>query len=77
MTFLTDLKTRERSIFESSGMPLGAKGIFDFLAPEEVAELMKLVTDAVFKNETIMYEIFDDEWVQEEEQQIIPDSQME
>lgn len=63
MTFLTDIKAKdsERSAF--TGRPLNQKGVLDYVSREDMFELMRLVTDAVFKNEKVMAELLliDDE----------------
>jgi hypothetical protein len=60
MTFLTDIKTRDHALY-LEGRSLHVKGLFKYLSPEDVFELMRLVTDSIFKNHTVMTELLSEQ----------------
>jgi hypothetical protein len=55
---MTDIQAREKQILLHTQRPLGWKGIFDYLDPEDLCAIMRKVTDTMFQSESIMLEFF-------------------
>ena len=68
MTFLTDLRSRERAAFSSFVQP-GSKGIFDYLSPKEIVSLFKLVTDSALRDQDVMSEVLSSQAINNQQQQ--------